>query len=638
MMKTFLLNIAILITWMSCVDVQASATPYDRNLIANGSGEKGVAQIGSDNDSPYFKLTGWLAEQGDWAAQGGAWHRVGAPDGERFIRPMPSELAVLSQTTPLSFPQGKTPYVILSGMIRNWDTTTDLPSMELQLLDAKKQVIATKTIGPVRNAQWKECGGFIKATAETKFAKVKLISKRVAGEHNDSYFDHIQLKLSEKQPLFVDFEIKRVAGSLPPSYRFTDNTPGQIKTRKWTFSDGQIMDGNTVTRSFEEAGEFGVKLDVTNLAGEAKSFDRPQSIHIAKGDLTLRMIKGPYLQMSTTGGMTIMWETNATADSEVVLGTGSQQRRVKSDKPATIHEVRVEGFKPSEKVSYQVESKVKGFQVKSEQSTFTTAPTAGTDWRLAVWGDSQDRPEVFTKIVAAMDKADPNLLLCVGDLVSTGTVYAQWENRLFTPIKPLAKRVPFIAAKGNHEYDSTWWYQFMSLPNNERWYTYNYANARFIVLDTNYPFAPETPQHKWLVKELRSEASKNATWLIVVHHHPPFSELYDEELYKKIREQLWPLYENAGVDLNFHGHIHDYEYGHYIPKHTGRRIVTVQTSGGGGTLWKDEFNGDWPQIDKVIQWKHHWCRLDFKGDKIDFQAIDLDGEVIHQWQLKAQSR
>lgn len=630
--------LSLALALMLSTSIDAATTPLSKQLLTNGGGEAGTTELGKDNDVAYYDVPGWDVEQGGWVAQLGTWHNVGAPQGDRHFRPVPSASAKLSQTVKLDLPRGRDRYVVLQALIRNWNSGSDLPSMDLELLDQNNKVLVTKQVGPLKHADWQEHALYAKAPAGTTAARVRLISQRTAGDHNDGYFDDVRLTLAERPPLFVKLKAERIEGTLPPRYRLTNETPGRLTSQRWVFSDGVKMQGRSVERVFDKTGHYGVELSVTDRSGQQGTGKLPSSITITENDLTLRIINGPYLQMPTKEGMTVMWETNAAASSSVILGSGSDQRTIRSAKPVTIHEVRVKGYRPSETVAYHVQSKAGQLSVKSDRSTLTTAPNADKHWRLAVWGDSQDQPHVFGKLVEAMGKAEVDLMLGVGDLVSTGTVYEQWENRLLTPIGPVAKHTPFIAAKGNHEQDATWWYRYMSLPGDERWYATTYGNARIVVLDTNYPFAPGSEQYKWLVRELSSKESKNATWLITAHHHPPFSEIYEENIYKRLREQLWPLYEKHGVDINFHGHVHLFESGEYVPESTGRRIMSVQTSGGGGRLWKDEFDGEWPQIDKVVQWKHHWCQIDFKGDELFFKAIDIDGNLIDEWKLEALPR
>ena len=85
-----------------------------------------------------------------------------------------------------------------------------------------------------------------------------------------------------------------------------------------------------------------------------------------------------------------------------------------------------------------------------------------------------------------------------------------------------------------------------------------------------------------------------------------------------------PLLETAGVDVDFTGHIHDYERGIFTPPDTGRRIAYIQTSGAGGRLWEDEFDGEWDQIQRVVQYVHHYVRVDVTEDTLVINAIDRE--------------
>ncbi|MCZ6793886.1 MAG: metallophosphoesterase, partial [Planctomycetota bacterium] len=167
---------------------------------------------------------------------------------------------------------------------------------------------------------------------------------------------------------------------------------------------------------------------------------------------------------------------------------------------------------------------------------------------------------------------------------------------------------------------------------------FDYAGSHFVIVDTNFPFSPGSAQYRWLDADLVSEAARTADWLLTFHHHPPYSEIYEEEVYARVRNHLVPLYEIAGVDVNFTGHIHDYERGVYVPPDTKRRIAYIQTSGGGGRLWDDEFGGEWEQIDRVIQYVHHVCVVDVTAGTLRIRAIALDGSVIDEVTLEHMTR
>jgi hypothetical protein len=232
----------------------------------------------------------------------------------------------------------------------------------------------------------------------------------------------------------------------------------------------------------------------------------------------------------------------------------------------------------------------------------------------------------------------PEFAVSVGDVVGTGSVYAQWGQQLLTPIWPLARYAPFWVAIGNHEQQSHWFDDYMAQPGNEHWFSFDYAGSHFVIVDTNRPFAPGTEQYQWLVDDLYSEAAQESDWLFTFHHHPPFSEIYEEGIYAQLRNWIVPIYEDAGVDINFTGHIHDYERGVFVPPDTGRRIAYIQTSGGGGRLWDDEFDGEYDEIELVIQYVYHYCLIDVTSERLTFEAIDLDGDVIDSFTLDALAR
>lgn len=349
--------------------------------------------------------------------------------------------------------------------------------------------------------------------------------------------------------------------------------------------------------------------------------------------------EGPYLQWATKTEVTVMWETTAAASS-TVLHRRSEGPWIETtaEGDRKIHEVRLSGFTPGETVEYQVRSRMGAEEVSSAVSTLQTNPDGAVPFNFVIWGDNQANPPVFTSLVQGMVTYSPELGISVGDVVDAGNDYYRWGDELLTPLRPLAKSVPFYVAIGNHEVNSHWFYDYLAQPGNEHWFSFDYAGCHFVIIDSNFPFGPGSEQYRWLSADLFSGPAQAAKWLFTFHHHPPYSEIYEEVIYSRLRMHLVPLFEAAGVDMNFTGHIHDYERGVFVPPDTGRRIAYVQTSGAGGRLWDDEFNGDYEQIEKVIQYVHHYCEVMIQGDTLSFQAIDLDGNVIDSFSLTEEPR
>ena len=373
-------------------------------------------------------------------------------------------------------------------------------------------------------------------------------------------------------------------------------------------------------------------LETEALAGEACEGEP-----VAPGVPGIK--EGPYLQWVTTGEITIMWETFSSSSGTVrYRRAGGDWQEASHPGEATIHEVRLEGFSAGESVEYSVRSTNGNDTFQSAVETFTTAPEDESSMRFVVWGDNQGNPSVFGQLSRLMAADQPDLAMSCGDVVVNGDVYSQWGVEFLSPLQPLSKNVPFYVAIGNHERNSHWFYDYLAQPGNEHWFSFDYAKCHFVVIDTNFPFRPGSEQYQWLYNDLFSDAAQEADWLLVFHHHPPYSEIYEESVYAQLRMHIVPLLETAGVDADFSGHIHDYERGIFTPPDTGRRIAYIQTSGGGGRLWEDEFDGEWDQIQRVVQYVYHYVRVDVTRDTLTISAIDRQGDAFDSIQLNREPR
>ena len=351
------------------------------------------------------------------------------------------------------------------------------------------------------------------------------------------------------------------------------------------------------------------------------------------------IVTGPYVQNMTQDAVSILWETDIVADSRVYYFHNGSWLSASDPIGRHIHEIRIGGFSAGQAVSYYVESAAAGQTTRSTQATYRTAPPTGTPFRMCTWGDNQERPEIFSQHVARMIADQPDLLLALGDVCNNGGVYWEWEDRFLGPLRPLIQYTPMIVSIGNHEGNSDWFYRLLAQPGNEHWFGYAYGNAYFVIVDSNFPFSPGSEQYAFIQQALFSPEAQSATWLFVAHHHPSYSEIHEEPVFAQIRTHLVPLYEQAGVDINFYGHIHAYERGEFIPPQTDRRIWYVDTSGGGGTLWPDMPDGDWwEQIDFVDDMTHHYCVVDVGTTELTLRAIDVDGNLIDTFTIEARPR
>lgn len=370
-----------------------------------------------------------------------------------------------------------------------------------------------------------------------------------------------------------------------------------------------------------------------------------------------RWLVQPYLQWATTDGMTVRWETSRPATSIVHWAPKVDWVGEKKDRKPTfankqehkgmhlLHEVRIDGLEANTAYYYRVETvDDQGRRLWSDVLSFQTAPAAGEPFAFAVISDTQGNPKVSGQVAAHAWALRPNFLLHPGDLVSTGTVKAQWLNHFFASMKPLLERVAFFPVLGNHERDARFYYDYMSLPDPEYYYTFTYSNVQFFMIDSNRNVGPGSEQFMFLERELKKS---RAQWKIVCYHHPAYTS--DENDYGDTwsgpstrgdlrTRKLVPLFDQHGVDIVWNGHIHSYERTWPLRENhatsPGNGTVYMVTGGGGGGL---ETPGPIrPFFQNTVKRGHHFCYVAVNGKTLELKSYDLAGQLFDTTTIQKQ--
>jgi 3',5'-cyclic AMP phosphodiesterase CpdA len=372
--------------------------------------------------------------------------------------------------------------------------------------------------------------------------------------------------------------------------------------------------------------------------------------------VTPAIVVQPYLQWITQTEATIRWETNFPCVGQVSWGVSEKTDQLVSEpEPRTYHEIKLTNLEPEMLYYYRTLSKADGPAVvtsesgkvlESAVSTLQTANLPDTPFGFVVLSDTQWQPKVAGSLANAAWDLRPNFVVIAGDLVDAGNSKKQWTNDFFGALKPLVERVPFYPVLGNHEQDTRFYYDYMSLPNPEYYYTYRFGNTQFFMLDTNRDVRPGTEQFKWLEKEL---AASKARWKICVHHQPPFSsdDDYGNDWKRPIRratlgdmksKPLVELYDRYEVDIVWCGHVHSYERTWLI--RNGKPVekdgtLYMITGGAGGPL---ERHGPYrPGFQRHIKSAHHFCYVTVHGGELEIQAYDIDGKLFDSAKLLKQT-
>ncbi len=386
----------------------------------------------------------------------------------------------------------------------------------------------------------------------------------------------------------------------------------------------------------------------------------------------------PYLQSAEKTGITIKWETVYPTYGYVEYGKDDQlnKKTIEEANPSLIHEVTLVGLEPNQSYNYKVVCK----NISSPVAAFSTKPNANKPFKFIVYGDNRTRPKIHENVSKQIASEKSDFVINVGDVVSRGSVLAEWIDEYFLPIRHYSNTTPSYISIGNHEYGGYWKgrkvppfekyvaHPISSVGSTEYYFSFDYANAHFIILDPNEGeggddgsiISPYSQQYNWFIEDLK-KAQKKSDWIFVVMHEPPYSECWSGGYYdgeSPLRKYIVPIIEENNVSIVFSGHTHDYERGlphpPYDPKTGKGNNAAYIISGGGGSRLDNHKYFEWEQIDLPDHpadpnsdefdggeyYRYHYVLVEVDGKKIKVKAIEVNGdgtkgEVFDSFEMKS---
>lgn len=363
---------------------------------------------------------------------------------------------------------------------------------------------------------------------------------------------------------------------------------------------------------------------------------------------TFHFNAGPYLHYATPNSINVLWETDRKATATIRYGTELPLSERKSIKDfAYIQETTLDGLQPNTPYYYEITATAEdGTEMKSGLLTFGTAVKDTDPFSFCIMGDTESRPHINHRLGEMIWDERPNFVLHLGDVTDGGKEphKFEWNQEYFTGITPLASRIPMFPVPGNGESDLYWYKRYHKLPGTEAYYKFRYGSAEFFMLNSNAnkELQENGEQYQWLKAQL---AASTAKWKIVAHHHCPVSS--DENDFgdtwkgeKSIMgdpkfDDLKELYEEAGVDIVFYGHVHAYERSWpladgQVNKENG--VIYLMSGGAGGNL--EDFVPTHTYFSTKVQRGHHFCRVDIFDDQFYFKMYDIEGRLKDFFELK----
>ena len=241
-----------------------------------------------------------------------------------------------------------------------------------------------------------------------------------------------------------------------------------------------------------------------------------------------------------------------------------------------VHKAVAAGLEPDTEYYFRVGDA--SLESWSEVGSFTTAPNKGSFTFIDV-ADTQAKTEEEAILSAeTIEKAMETIphaefIVHNGDLVDDGVKEEQWDWLLGHAQESLLNTT-FVPSAGNHEDEN---YAFidhfnLEVPKNAAtetgaYYSYDYSNAHFVVLNSNEDsdnydnFSEE--QVKWLTEDVKAAKAKGAKWVIVNIHKGPYTtsnHATDDDIMgpNGVRNQIAPLMAELDIDFVLQGHDHIY--------------------------------------------------------------------------------
>ncbi|RHN79115.1 putative phosphodiesterase I [Medicago truncatula] len=270
--------------------------------------------------------------------------------------------------------------------------------------------------------------------------------------------------------------------------------------------------------------------------------------------------------------------------------------------PGFIHSAIMKGLEPSSTYSYRYGSNSVDW---SEQIKFSTPPAGGSDeLRFISFGDMGKTPldaseehyiqpgalSVIKAISDDVNSNNVNSVFHIGDISYATGFLAEWDFFMHL-ISPVASRVSYMTAIGNHERDyvdsgsvyrlfdsggecGVPYETYFPMPTSAKdkpWYSIEQGTVHFTVISTEHDWSQNSEQYEWMKKDMASVNRQHTPWLIFMGHRPMYSStqgILFPSADQKFVEAVEPLlFENKArtssslnlVDLVLFGHVHNYE-------------------------------------------------------------------------------
>lgn len=298
----------------------------------------------------------------------------------------------------------------------------------------------------------------------------------------------------------------------------------------------------------------------------------------------------PYLQNLSPTGVTVMYQTNASAMSHVEYWHDSTDIRSARQLFAgqevvhsPQHSVRLHGLTPSTTYHYRVVAReilenhaysktLADSTVESQIYSFTTPPQGNYDFTVLILNDLHGNRETIRRLAEMAAKISHDLVVFNGDCLSEPASLEHAIDQLQLLVNAFSLHsTPSLFIRGNHEIRNAYSSGMSSLFDRFNGLTYGAftlgGDTRFVVLDCGEDKPDDTEvyyglndftglrqeQTDFIKKELNSKEFKEARHRVCMHHIPLWG---NTDKFSPCSTLWGPLLGKQPFDFDIAGHNH----------------------------------------------------------------------------------
>jgi Icc protein len=229
-----------------------------------------------------------------------------------------------------------------------------------------------------------------------------------------------------------------------------------------------------------------------------------------------------------------------------------------------------------------------------------TAPTSES-FSFTVFGDSHDSYDIFACLIEQVNGEDVAFAVHLGDAVQSPS-----EREYLNYLKMISGlKVKLYQVPGNHDLAGNG-YKYYKKYFGPYYYSFDFKNSHFVVLNNAFPESFTADQFAWLKKDLAETDKEN---IFIFMHRPIFdpAEVFQGYVMsgREVIRELMRLFNKYGVDYVFAGHIHCYA------KVRRNGIVYIVSGGAGAQL----------HLPKDFGGFHHYVKIEVAGNSITDKVV-----------------